>query len=192
MVNGSAGVEAAVIRVSPDQSTAYGISTGIDPDNVGANGIAYSSLPGVGLIVTPKANNAGISPSRGNGQDIAVAPDGTRVYVAAGAPYEFDVLDGTTLAQQSALAGAAYPSSVATSWNGLVAGGAQNVLSTLGNIWIYDSAGNLVTRLYSDSAAGTNSNIVKPRTLLFSGDGARLSSTSYFGLRIQAVPAPPP
>ena len=192
MVNGSSGVGGAVITVSPDQSTVYGISTGVDPANVGAYGIVYSSLPGVGLIVTPKANNSGISPSRGNGQDIAVSPDGTRVYVAAGAPYEFDVLDGTTLVQQSALAGAPYPSNVETSWNGLVAGGTQNGQSTSGNIWVYDSAGNLLSQLYSDSPSGANSNILEPRTLLFSGDGARLASTSFFGLRFQAAPAPPP
>ena len=111
------------------------------------------------------------------------------------APLEFDVLDGSTLVQQSALAVNANPSNVETSWNGLVAGGTQNgqgTPSTTGNIWIYDSAGNLLSQLYSDPAAGVNSEILKPRTLLFSGDGARLASTSFFGLRFQAAPAPPP
>lgn len=194
ITSGANGVARPFLTVSADQTMLYAISTGLSPAQVGADSLVYSTLPSVGLIVTQTAFNSGAFTPLSNGQDIAVSPDGKRVYTASGAPYVFEVFNSATLAIQSSLAGDPYPNNIVTSWNGLVAAGSSSALDAAGDIWIYDSSGNLVTRMSSDSVtSSTVFHALAQRSLLFSGDGARLASMSQSaaGLRIQAVPPPP-
>lgn len=193
IISGTKGVARPLLTVSADQTMLYAISTGLSPAQVGAYNLVYSGLPSVGLIVTQPAFNSGASTPLSNGQDIAVSPDGKRLYTASGAPYVFEVFNSTTLAIQSSLAGDPYPNNIRTSWNGLVAAGSSSPLDAAGDIWIYDSSGNLVTRMSSDDVtSSTTFHALAQRSLLFSGDGARLASMSQSaaGLRIQAVPPP--
>jgi hypothetical protein len=180
-----------LLAVSPDQTILYQMSTELAPAQISASSIVYSTLSGVGLITTRVAQYDGTSSvALSNGQDIAVSRDGTTVYTASGAPYEFEVFN-TSLVRQSPLAGEAYPNNIATSWNGLIAAGAD-LADSAGDIWIYDSKGNLLTRMSSDPT--TASHALAVHTLRFSGDGTRLTSMGLngAGLEIHATPVPPP
>jgi hypothetical protein len=181
------GVPGPALAVTPDQTTLYAMDTGFSPAGIARYSIAYSTLAGVGFSLAQTAANTGFvdQPARANGADLAVSADGARLYVAAGAPYEFDVLDGASLVKLSALGGSNYPDNVETGWNGIVAAGASSTLDPVGDLWFYDGSGNLLGRGQSGG------NQLFSRALVFSGDGARVVTGSGTGLRIQVAPAPP-
>ena len=180
------GIADYAMAVSPDQSTLYQMAMGLSPAGVSAYNMTYSTLPGVGLLTTLTAQNNGASAQLANAAEIAVSADGTTLYTASGAPYDFEVFNAS-LVQQTTLAAAPYPVSVTTSWNGLVAGGIANGSNSAGDIWIYDSQGALLQQALSNPN-GTND--LTPRSLNFSGDGTRLTSISGAGLEIRATPVP--
>ncbi len=168
--------------MSPDQTTLYHLQLGFFPAYLSAYSIAYSTLPGVALV-TKLVNQA-----TSGGSEIAVSGDGTRVYSGSSAEDEFAVFNAA-LVQQTSLAAAVFPVSVTTSWNGLVAGGADKGYDP-DNIWIYDSQGNLLEQALSNPS-GQNS--LTTRSLRFSADGTRLANLSdAAGLEIRATPLPPP
>ena len=82
---------------------------------------------------------AGVSPGS-NGLDVAVSADGTKVYSASGAPYDFPVFDALTLQSVGSLPGVPYPNNVEVAWNGVVAAGA-NAYYDPTDIWIYGPSG---------------------------------------------------
>jgi hypothetical protein len=164
------------------------MSMGLSPAMIDAYSVVYSTLPGVGLTMTQIAQNFAtdiVSPA--NGQEIAVSPDGTTIYTASGAPYELQVFN-TSLVQQAPLNEAAYPTSVTTSWNGLIAGGSFGY-NAAGDIWFFDTQGTLLEETHPDP----NGNLgIDDRGLKFSGDGTRLASIGGAGLQIYSTPVPPP
>jgi Viral BACON domain len=159
------------MAVSPDQTTLYEMILGHTPAVFGAYNIVYSTLPGVGLSTTQVAlNTGGAAGAPLNGNEIALSPDGTTVYIASGAPPdEFDVFNTVLVSQAPLLATGASPMSIATSWNGLIAGGSLGP-NTNGDIWIYDSQGNLLEQTDPDPNGNYG---VNARGLKFSGDGSR-------------------
>lgn len=177
-----------VMAVSPDQTTLYEMIMGLSPADIVGYNIAYSTLPGVGLVQTQiAANNVGLNLAPENAKEIAVSPDGTTVYTAAGYPYVFDVFNAA-LAFQTSLPAEAYPTSVTTSWNGLIAGGSVGY-NAAGDIWFYDRQGNLLLQTHPDPYGSLG---IDDRGLKFSGDGTRLASIGGAGLQIYATPVPPP
>lgn len=171
------------VAVSGDQGHVYVQNTGFSPSEVRAYRLRYSTLANVGLRVDRVAANDGHTDLRSNGSDVAVSPDGARLYVAAaGAQERFDILDATTLARSTSLTTEGNPVSVETCWNGLIAGGQNDsVAAADDDIWIYDASGTLRTRLDSGN------NPLKARALIFSGDCTRVISASASGLRIQSA-----
>lgn len=182
-LSGSSGLLGALVTaISGDRQMLYTEETGVSPTTIYAYHLDYSDANTARLLVTPVASNTGTDDSRSNGQDLAVSADGTKVYVAAGAPYRFDILDAATLTLTGSLAGDPYPDNVQTCWNGLLAGGADDSANTMGDIWIYDNAGNLRGQLDS----GTDR--LFPNRLTFSGDCTRIVTGSGSGVRIQSMP----
>lgn len=176
------------MAASPDQGTLYMMLMNISPANIASFKIVYSTLPGVGLSFTQIAQideTMPVTPS--NGMEIAVSPDGTTVYSASGAPYDFEVFN-TAIQRQTPLPAAAYPTSVTTSWNGLIAGGSVSY-NAAGDIWFYDTQGILLEETHPDPNGTLG---IDDRGLKFSGDGTRLASIGGAGLQIYATPIPPP
>jgi len=171
-----------VTAISSDRQMLYTEDTGVSSTTVYSYRLDYSEANTQRLLVTPVASNTGTDDLRGNGQDLAVSADGTKVYVAAGSPYRFDILDPATLTLTGFLTGDTYPDNVETCWNGLLAGGADDSSNATGDIWIYDNAGALRGRLDS----GTDR--LFANRLTFSGDCTRIVTGSGSGVRIQSVP----
>jgi WD40 repeat protein len=181
-------VEGPGIAVSPDQRHIYTHNTGISASTIKSYLARFSTLNNLGLQITEVGNDFfdHINTSRGNGQDIALSADGTTLFSAAGAPYQFDVLEAATLRTTGAFPGDAYPNNVEVSWNGLVAAGSTSTSNPQGNIWVYNQTGTLLSRLSSGDDA------LAQRALRFSGDGTRIVSPATAGIRFQAAPNPPP
>jgi DNA-binding beta-propeller fold protein YncE len=177
-------LEGPAITLSSDHGYVYAQNNGFSPSTITAYRLRYSALPGVGILIDNLTTNRGDGGGgvRSNGQDVAIAPDGAHLYVAAGAPYQFDILDAPSLVYSGSRVGDAFPNNVETCWNGLFAGGA-NLFDPGGDIWIYNASGTLRDRV--DSGAQLTQG-----ALIFSGDCTRVISASDSGLRIQSAPAP--
>ena len=184
----AAGMDGPEVSVRADQRMVYMQDTGYSPSTISVYEMRYSNLSGVGLIFQQVESGTNYMEPRSNGQDIALSFDGSSLYVANGAPYEFDVLDPVTLLVTRSLPGVAYPGNVETCWNGLVATGSQSEINMAGDsIWVYDAHGVQQALLYSGNDSMT------PGSLKFSGDGTRLIDASGATnlIRIQEAPAAP-
>ncbi len=174
-----------VVVASPDSKYLY-ISDGpFSSSRTYSYRLRYAQN-GSQLTAVQVANNSGNEANygRANVQDMAVSPAGDQLYVAAGAPYQFDVLDAPSLTlHPPALTGAPYPVSIETSWNGLVVGGAMTANP---DIWVYNTSGTFLGNLAS-SLNGSNS--LASASLNISGDGTRLISGGQI-VRIFALPSP--
>lgn len=171
-----------VTAVSSDSRMLYTEETGVSSTTVYAYRLDYSNANSARLLATPMAINTGTDDLRGNGQDLAMSADGTKVYVASASPSRFDILDPATLTLTGFLAGDTFPNNAETCWNGSFAGGADDSSNLVGDIWIYDNAGTLRGQLDS----GTDR--LFPTRLSFSGDCTRIVTGSGSGVRIQSVP----
>jgi hypothetical protein len=186
-VRRSAGVDISnSSTVSANQRRMYTAVQPFSPSEVRLQEVRYSTLLGEGLMGRNVASNSGhFDPgTRGNCGDIALSADQSRVHLACGGPYQFDVLNADTLVYQNSLPGTAYPINIETSWNGLVAAAATTAAPMNANLWIYDGSG--VQR----ALLGAGGVYVFQRTLRFSGDGTRLLTTTDTGMRIQDAPIP--
>jgi hypothetical protein len=178
-------VEGPAVTVRGDQRVVYTQNTGFSPSTLHVYRMRFSGLPGnPGLKVSSLATNLGNETGyvRSNGSDVALSADGTKLYVAAGSPYRFDVLNPATLAVTGSLAGNPFPTNVETCWNGRLVGGIDDSSASPGDLYVYDAAGTLVTNL--DSGAQST----QVRNLRFSGDCTRLISPTAAGVRIQNAP----
>ena len=162
------------ISVTGDSREVYVIDTGISPSRISHAQVSWSTFDGARFVVTDRGSR---SPGS-NGLDVAVSPDGSQVYAASGAPYEFPVFSGDTLLPVRTLAGAAYPNNAETAWNGLFAGGADAFYDDI-DIWFYrpDGFGIGTSRCTSG-----NSSLITG-SLRFSGDAFRYvcASNGSFG-----------
>jgi hypothetical protein len=175
----------AVLAVSPDSRYLYTSDGPYSPSGTRSFRLRYA-LNASQLSLASIASNNGIEVNwaRSNLQDMAVSPAGDQLYMAAGAPYQFDILDAPALTLHTpSLAGAPYPVSIETSWNGLVVGGA---MSAVPDIWVYNTSGTFLGNLAS-SSNGANS--LAQGSLTISGDGTRLVSGGQI-VRLFALPHP--
>lgn len=110
-----------------------------------------------------------------NCQAMAISADGSRVYPACGAPYEFDVYDGATLIQVQTLPAVPYPDNAAIDSNGDFVGGV-NGLYEVDDVFVFDVKGyslGVVPTTSESYAAGQGSNL-----LAVSGDSTRVISAT--------------
>ncbi len=159
---------------------------------VGTNGelyeFYYSALNG-GELSVEQIFSAGTAQGR-DGQ-ACVSADGTQVYTASGAPYNFPGTGIESGQQEQVLDGTNYPNSILCGWNGVIIGGAESYYNEI-DIFIYNgntgqSLGNL------SSSTQTSYRSLIHRGLALSGDAARLVSISevyddYNQLRFYTIP----
>ncbi|HEX9192850.1 MAG TPA: hypothetical protein VF871_03700 [Burkholderiales bacterium] len=148
------------------------LDTGLSPYSLSCYPLDYTSLNGGQLLIG--AEKSGVFGIGSNGKDVAVNADGTRAYVASGAPYAFSVYDAAAsqgnLPVVQTLPGDAYPNIVEVAADGRVFGGAFFGSAT-NDVWIYDAGG---AALATHQIAG----LLLDRQLKVSGDGIRMITLS--------------
>jgi len=161
-----------VVAAARNGSRLCTIDTGLSPYSLACYTLDYTSANGGQLLLTGAGGGLGFG-SFGvgsNGQDVAVNADGTRVYVASGAPYEFDVFDTANMSLVQRLPGDAYPDNVEVAADGRIFAGAFTTSSP--GIWVYAPGGAL---LHQYAAGGFN---LGAGQLKVSGDGLRMSTVA--------------
>lgn len=155
------------IAASKDGKRVYTQNEGTSPSSAYASTIDYSAMGNGTLFVA----DAGEGPfgSGSNGQDIATNADGSRVYLANGAPYKCSVLDSSLKEIGMLPGGEAYPNNVEVDSQGRVFCGISGWYSPA-DVWVHDANGTL---LRSFKFAGYAQNLL-PRQMVVSGDGMML------------------
>jgi hypothetical protein len=159
----------------------YTQDMGISPSTLTQYTLKYTALTTDGLVVT-----AGPSASAGyNGESICASADGSRVYSANGAPYDFPALSSSNLQQVQTLPAAPYPNDAVCGWNGLFVGGAQAYYNPT-DVWVYEPDGTLLTTLAMHTPTENNLG-----DLVLSGDDTRVIGTSSdASLDFHSIPPP--
>lgn len=170
------------LRVSRDGGTACYVNAHVSPCTLSCQRLDLNSLTDQLALGAQRTGWAG-----SNGRDVAVSPDGSRAYVAAGSPYSVSVYDigaGATPAWVADLPADPYPAAVVVSASGRVFGAASSMYGAK-DIWAYEPSGAAVT---SWRASGYAQEVIE-RQLAVSGDGLRLAViTSDPSLQFLAVP----
>lgn len=160
----SAAATYGVIAASQDGKRIFTQNEGTSPSSTYAAAVDYSAM-GDGTLFMAGAGEGpwGIG---SNGQDIATNADGSRVYLANGAPYKCGVLDGSLKEVGSLPGGEAYPNNVEVDSQGRVYCGISGWYSPA-DVWVHAANGAL---LGSYKFAGYARNLL-PRQMAVSGDG---------------------
>ena len=128
------------MAASADGTRLYTQNTGYSPATVNAFALDYSSLGGGALFNATVARASDINGSS-NGQDIAVSADGTRLYVASGAPYRCSSVKPSDLTFIGSLPGGdAYPTNVDVGSDGRVYCGISGSYSSA-DVWVHSAEG---------------------------------------------------
>jgi hypothetical protein len=139
---GSPGI-AGQLTATDDGLEVFTTDLGFSPASVSRWDLDYSEIAGGTLFVTRHAalfNSAGSS----NGEDIAVAGDGSALYTASGYPYACQSINPSTLALIGALPnGNPYTASVEVTSSNQVVCGLQNAFGT-DDLLVYSPSGALV------------------------------------------------
>jgi hypothetical protein len=106
---------------------------------------------------------------------MAISPDGSHLYPACGAPYEFDVYDATTLAQVQTLPATNYPNNAVLDSNGDFVGGLNGIYDA-DDVYVYDPTGYLLGVVPTTSSSyyeGQGNDL-----MAVSGDSSRVISAT--------------
>lgn len=153
---------AASMAATPDGKRVYTQDTGASPSVANMLAVDYSEMSGGALFAAKSASGSG----GGNGADIAVNVDGSRVYTANGTPSSCAVLDAKLAAAGTLPGGEATPNNVEVDSYGRVYCGATGASGTA-DVWMHDANGLL---LKSFRLAGAGHALLQ-RQLVVSGDG---------------------
>ncbi|WP_242343730.1 BACON domain-containing protein [Anaeromyxobacter terrae] len=168
----------SVLAASRDGSRLCGITRSSSPYTLKCYAVDVSGLTGEILLGAAKSP----SDAGSNGRDVAIDEDGSRVYVASGAPYAFAEFDatasGATMPMVKYLSGSAYPVAVEVGSEGRIYCGADNPSGT-NDVWIYDAAGSL-------QSAYTVTHLTD-RGIAVSGDGLRMLTLTSTALKLFTV-----
>lgn len=139
---GNTGIGGSM-AVTSDASGVYTQNQGLSPASVAAFDLDYSAISGGTLMVTPRASGWNINGSS-NGADVAVSPDGTRLYTATGAPYVCSAINPKDLALIGSLPGGdAYPNNVEVTQDGRVICGINGMYTTY-DFWVHSPSNALI------------------------------------------------
>ncbi|WP_229219146.1 quinoprotein amine dehydrogenase [Duganella sp. BJB1802] len=131
--------------------------------------VDYSALNG-GTLYPARIAAASHANTGTLGQDIAVSPDGTRIYTASSTPKLCSILNPVDLGVLGYLAaGDGTPNNVKLGSDGRIYCGAA-VKTATSDVWMYDTSGKLLNQF---KLAGTGRQLL-PRQLAVSGDGTIL------------------
>lgn len=173
-----------ILSIAVDGASQYFYTQdqGLSPSSLIQYELHYSALNPDGLAVTQGPTASGGS----NGRDLCVAADGSQVYTANGAPYDFDAFSSNGLQQTQTLPGTPYPNNAACGWNGVFVGGADAYYSAT-DVWLYRRDGTQLATL----AMHTGDNDLLSATIVLSGDDTRIiGSTNAPSLDFHTIPAP--
>jgi hypothetical protein len=159
-----------LIVAAPDGAHLAIVDRNLDP------GSLYSySVTGSNGTLTIKSLASNTFLSQASCQGLAITPDGSRVYLACGAPYEFDLYDGSTLKQIQTLPGVPYPNNAVIDSDGDFVGGVDGIYQK-DDVFVYTqdgiSLGVVPTTKYSYSE-GQGNNL-----LVTSADSSRVISAT--------------
>jgi hypothetical protein len=162
-----------IVSASRNGSRFCGLDTGFSPYTLSCRSLDFTSFNGDQLLVGNASSTFGPG---SNGQDVALSLDGTHVYVASGAPYEFDQFSTQPLQFQQALVSGSipFPVNIEVGPDGRILGGTTNALSDPADVYVYDANGGSLT---SRKVAVPFSQLAA-RQLKISGDGMRLIAIS--------------
>jgi Viral BACON domain len=139
---------------------------------------------GGGQMILGTAKDAVLDVIPGNGQEVALNADGSRAYVAAGAPYAFTVYDAASsdpeLPTLGTLGASAYPSAIKLGTDDRIYGAASVTAGDPVDVWVYDQGGTLGRSF--DLGGGV-------RRLAISGEALRMT---VVGPSLEFVTIPPP
>lgn len=157
----------ATLAATPDGRLLAWQNTGVSPASAGIVSLDYSEVNG-GMLMPSGAKGAPwFYNSSSNGQDIAVAPDGARVYTATGAPYRCSVLAGTDMSVIGSLPGGeAYPNNVEVTSDGRVLCGISGAYAA-SDFWVHTAAGALI----KGHRVASNGRQLKTRQMVVTPDG---------------------
>lgn len=162
----------ASLSATADGRLLYTQNTGFSPSTVEAYRMAFRDV-GDGALSLGKQPYDIFSPkvrSRSNGQDIAITPDGSRLYIANGSPYRCGMLDTATLEDSGSLAGgSAYPNNIKVASDGRVYCGISGVYEP-DDVWVHRPDGSIQA---SFKLASWARNILTGQ-MVVSGDGMML------------------
>lgn len=154
------------MAASSDGTRLYLQDSGYSPASVRAISVDYAATGG-GTLFAASAGAASFINGASNGQDIAVSADGTRLYVASGAPYRCSSVKPSDLSFIGSLSGGdAYPNNVEVGSDGRVYCGISGWYSS-GDVWLHDANGVMIK---SFKFAGYAKNLITG-TLGISADG---------------------
>lgn len=157
------------ITASLDGRRVYTQDVGLSPASVVAYDVDYSDIQGGTLVVKTLRTGWSIGASS-NGRDIALSPDGTRLYTATGAPYACSVVDPATLSLLSSLPGGnAYPSNVEVTRDG------RPICGNGGQFWVHSAAGALLSTYTIVGGYGDRQLVVSPDGFVVVTAGSQLT-----------------
>ncbi len=129
---------------TPDGRTLLWQNIGLSPASAGAVSLDYSEVNGGTLMASDTKAAASYYNGSSNGRDIAVSPDGTRIYTATGAPYRCTVLAGSDMSVIGSLPGGDnYPNNVEVTSDGRIICGISGWYSS-SDFWVHSSTGALI------------------------------------------------
>lgn len=172
-------VSGAHLSVSRDGSTLCAVNAGVSPYTLTCYQLDYTALNGGVFEANNSVSHRASGGSYGagsSGQDVAVSADGSRVYVASGAPYSFIGYDydGSVITEAQNLPGDAYPNNIEIGNDDLIYAGASvwygNHATGDDDVWVYN-AGGVAQSSYYLSASAKN---LLARQLVVSADGSRM------------------
>jgi DNA-binding beta-propeller fold protein YncE len=161
---GRTGMAGGSLAVNLDGSRLAMQSTGTSPEGFSVATLDFTAADGGKLVMGP----LGYGSAGSDGQDLALNHDGSRLYVACGAPYAFPVFDTASGIQVTSLPGNPYPNNVEVAKDGRIFAGAMDYYDPV-DIWSYDPATGALLASFR-AAHGT----ILAGQLKVSGDGFRL------------------
>nr|WP_307729116.1 quinoprotein amine dehydrogenase [Massilia sp. IC2-476] len=158
------------LAVSRDGKRVYSQDSGYSPSSASASTLDYSAMGGGTALVS-----AGVAAARPgeNGRDVAVSPDGARVYFANGAPYRCTIFDASLRSIGNLPGGDAYPNNVEVDVHGRAYCGLQGPYTQY-DVWLHDANGAFVKGYkFAGYARG-----LLARQMVVSGDGMMVIALS--------------
>jgi Viral BACON domain len=132
------------LTASADGRKLYMQDQGFSPASVSAYDVDYSAMSG-GLVMIRRVAAASFINNAGNGRDIAVAHDGSRLVTASGAPYLCSSVDPINLGFLGSLPGGdAYPNNAEVTIDGRMICGISGWYAT-SDFWVHSSTGALLS-----------------------------------------------
>ncbi len=158
------------IVASPDGLHLAILERGLEPGGL----YSFQAVAAGGqLTIAPVQSNSFI-----NGENcsvMAISADGTRLYPACGAPYEFDVYDWSTLTQIQTLRAVPYPNNAVIDSNGDFIGGVDGLYEA-DDVFVYNPKGYLLGRVPTTPVSAANGQA--NNLLATSGDSTRVISVT--------------